>query len=233
MESRECEFWRYGQNCSQTCGHCGDNVTCSAEGLCTSGCQYGWRGRQCLQVDDMEPYPLSTLLLSGFLAVSLIMLLFVSLELRKQIKSKTNVRLSSYEIPGEQLIKKESENRYGTLDEHNLKTSKKLTDDENGTSSKNNNFSSSGYEKPPQLSGSANLSSSGYEKPPRITCSTDLHSSGFETPPGSARSSYGDYLSGSEYEKPPRLAEIEADRDSSHYTIPNMAYNVPYSKSSA
>ncbi|XP_061191809.1 uncharacterized protein LOC133200089 [Saccostrea echinata] len=208
MESNECEFWRFGHNCSQTCGYCDDNTTCNTEGFCTNGCQYGWRGPRCLQVDDLVPYPLSTLLLSGFLAVSLIMLLFVSLELRRRIKSKSNARISSYEMPGEQLIKKESADRYGTLDKYILETSKKIKDEENGASSRDNNFSSSGYEKPPRLIEPTNLSSSGYEKPP-----------------GSGRSSYNDNLSCSGYEKPPRIAETEENRDSSHYTIPNMAYN--------
>lgn len=35
---------------------------------------------------ELEPYPLSTLLLSGFLAVTLVLLLLVSVELHRQIQ---------------------------------------------------------------------------------------------------------------------------------------------------
>lgn len=66
----------------------------------------------------LEPYPLSTLLLSGFLAVTLVLLLLVSLELHRQIQSKKNTRLSSYELPGKQLIQKESDDRYKPLENY-------------------------------------------------------------------------------------------------------------------
>ncbi|XP_022313927.1 uncharacterized protein LOC111118655 [Crassostrea virginica] len=170
MDLKNCSFGRYGTNCSQVCGHCVVNTTCDVTGVCAYGCVSGWRGRRCLEAVMVDPYPLSTLLLSGFLAVTSVLLLLVTLELHKQIQSKKNIkiRLSSYELPGEQLIKKESEGRYGSLDRYH---------DIPG------NF--------PASARGNNLSSSGYEKPPRVTDS-----------------------------------ELTGARDSSHYTIPNMAYTI-------
>nr|XP_011437115.2 uncharacterized protein LOC105335102 [Crassostrea gigas] len=118
MAVQVCGFWMYGQNCSQKCGNCKVNITCDSTGLCTSGCQLGWKGSKCLEAVELKPYPLSTLLLSGFLAVTLVLLLLVSVELHRQIQSKNKTRRRSYELPGKQLIEKESDNRYIPLENY-------------------------------------------------------------------------------------------------------------------
>lgn len=50
----DCGFWMYGPNCSQKCGHCDVNITCDSSGLCTSGCQLGWKGSKCLEGGGFE-----------------------------------------------------------------------------------------------------------------------------------------------------------------------------------
>lgn len=46
----ECIHYKYGLDCSQSCGHCTENKQCNhITGLCTHGCDPGYMGSQCIQ----------------------------------------------------------------------------------------------------------------------------------------------------------------------------------------
>ena len=43
-----CDKFRYGQNCSEECGHCKDNKTCNPiDGVCNNSCSPGFTGEMC------------------------------------------------------------------------------------------------------------------------------------------------------------------------------------------
>lgn len=44
----ECDDYKYGENCSFSCGNCEDNEKCShIDGTCTNGCDKGYQGTKC------------------------------------------------------------------------------------------------------------------------------------------------------------------------------------------
>lgn len=43
-----CENGRYGDKCSETCGHCRDITQClHTNGTCLTGCELGYQGKLC------------------------------------------------------------------------------------------------------------------------------------------------------------------------------------------
>ena len=43
-----CDEFRYGQNCSEICGHCKDNQSCNhTNGVCKDACSPGFTGEIC------------------------------------------------------------------------------------------------------------------------------------------------------------------------------------------
>lgn len=43
-----CPPLKYGENCSELCGNCFDNLPCNhIDGTCMKGCQEGFRGQRC------------------------------------------------------------------------------------------------------------------------------------------------------------------------------------------
>lgn len=48
--SVECDGHKFGQNCSNTCGHCLGNEQCyPVNGSCLNGCILGYHGTNCTQ----------------------------------------------------------------------------------------------------------------------------------------------------------------------------------------